>query len=404
METQTCNRELIDRYLSGQVTDAEAEAVEEHALGCASCFRAVEEGTSQGMEVSRRALPEVLVPLEVHAKMASALRRRRLWTSIRGRGGFMAAALVAGVGAGCHLSMPTALNLLFPAAYAVPSSEFGKVAGFAGYGFEGGDYSIEGFEGEMLHSPTTFTKMVNHASIDDSESKSGGRSLRLLHRHNGGYFERRVPIPLPPNTTLRLGFWVYSPRGADPNNKLLNASIASPDGDAATLTLTDASPHWRPYLIHRHTMHYWPDVVVTFETGSGFGRYFGYDWASWIDDIYLAIRLNGAARIDWYVQDGHRIIIPISLPKPYHVSRIQSNTIHLKVGHLQKNMFPGRIVRLEGDFAVCAFESKEAADLLMNTRHDGDLPMTANVLGRVGYGEFEVGFTCGVEWEPHRQR
>lgn len=130
-------------------------------------------------------------------------------------------------------------------------------------------------------------------TIDCTVAAHGACSLKILQRTWGAGVNQRVAAS--PGANVTLSFDYLNPRGGTGSNKWFTAWVFAVDAQGQFHSLTelnsfDPVTSWKnvtlgPVIAPPGTV----SIQVTFGTGNGCGCYYGTDWATWVDDVALAV-------------------------------------------------------------------------------------------------------------------
>jgi hypothetical protein len=239
------------------------------------------------------------------------------------------------------------------------------------------------------------------ATLDASVTNSGEPSLKLIQRSASGRLEQNIPVPLPSGTEIKLGAWIYSPRGGSPDNKYFAMGVSTPGiGNVASIDILDASPVWRPYILSTVLTKPTTSISLTL-TMTGNGTYEGWDWATWVDDVFVGISmpLSGTCR---QIQDS--LVIDARVPEGFDTSNlsesVQFNAVYDPPNEIAHNI-SGRVIKGTDHrtFRV-VIDSPVAIDALTMENPDTHGPASGSVAGRLQYGSYSVPFYIPLTGPP----
>ncbi len=279
------------------------------------------------------------------------------------------------------------------------------VDGIQNPGFETGAIGATGFEGSLGRWTLPELPDGNQAQIDAQHGRFGGHALRL-HQHEGGdRAQLDIDLPIPKGTRVVLVAWVYSPWGGSASNKWLavGASFLKrlPKSETTFLQSTSLdfvvpTRDWYPISLNLTAVSDTDGLRFEFDTTAGDGLYKGNDWASWIDDVQIAVivpTLDPSTVIH-----GDRVFVTFRLPKAYEHTPIHRESIFLEDRNYRTyNPVPVSDMRRHGAFVELEFRSPEAVRSLGAGRpNDRTHVAEHRVRGKLRLGELRVPFVAGV--------
>ena len=241
------------------------------------------------------------------------------------------------------------------------------------------------------------------ASLDARVSRSGGTSIKLVQRSGSGKLRQNVPIPLPPGTRITFGAWVLAPRGGTGDNKYFSMEIwpntqgktATTDSGGAVSYLFDPSPNWHPIILRSELESAAESFSVVMSVSNGDGNYYSNDWATWVDDIFVAVVVPLSATFE---VSGDKVVVEATLPQGYDATMVDPGSIKFYAydpadgrdiaGKALPSPTPNSI-RLEID-------SPAAVAAMHHRNKDNQGPPTARINGRFNFGAYSVPFEVGL--------
>ena len=233
------------------------------------------------------------------------------------------------------------------------------------------------------------------ASLDDSVTYSGGRSIKLVQRNGSGELVQDIPIPLPAGTLITAGAWVLTPRGGTGDNKYFTMSIR-PSGTTseASSYVLDESPNWRPVILRSTLAQAADSFRVILSVGSGYGNYFKWDWAMWVDDVFVGvvIPLRGECH-----DSGDELIVQAKLPPGYTNSMSQPASVFFSGYDERARNIAGKVLPSSDAKTIRLSIRSSLAVRAMHTQNpDTGGPPTGRVAVRLRYGQYSVPFEIGI--------
>lgn len=381
----TCEqlRRALQENDPDELTQDQWASIDLHASGCEPCrafvdeWRSCEESMTLLLGLVSQEAPSPAQPEASLPRTPAVAAARWNWRTALGTGGLF-------LGFGAILGGLAAVTLLTPQVQAGPYNELLDVPFFNEAYVSGAGFS-EGFE-EGLDGWDIPGSGPNYAYLDPSVSHTGRYSLRLLHRSYGGRIQKEFRTPIPPNSTVRFGAWIRSPRGGSPSNKWLNLGLSvGATGMGHDVLLVDG--RWQPITFTLQVEEPTDRLSVNLTTQAGHGQYTGMDWASWVDDVRLYI-VSSPSRWEWRVE-GDRITVRMELPEPYEPTSVGLSEIYLRAVPQSVPYMRSSRSYIEGRQVVAEFVSERhvgflrsgssgssdspSLDVVMTAR-EGDLP------------------------------
>jgi len=373
---------LIEESILADLDARRRAEVEAHLERCEKCRRAYRAGVAcdEALSVALADFEPMAVPAPSMAKGVSWVSR--IYGMRRGLAlaGFTAAVFVAGI-----LGYRWTLGLVSPVqAEALDQNEV-----VHGLGFEEGILAWDGpggwtgYHENDPHGPA-------FALIDSTVWHDGHHPLKIFQRNFSGEVHRHFDLPLPEHTTVELGFSALAPKGGTRENKYVSASINTDHQYAAT-HLMGASNDWLPHSVSTAVAQRSKSLDIYFAT-VGDGLYYGWNWATWIDDVEIAVILDPGRYVDWWEDDG-KVVAQIQLPAPYRNQDIVPGSVHLYPYSSEefKPVLADTDPTLNAR-GVYTFSSKPGLALLRGKNPDTGGAITTKICGRVRYGKYELTF------------
>lgn len=232
--------------------------------------------------------------------------------------------------------------------------------------------------------------------LDHHTSHSGTTSLRLNQRYGSGQAEIDLPLELPAGTGVMFGAWVLSPRGGTTNNKWFRMALRTDAGDLSALNLMDPSPNWRPELLQATLDAPVHKLCFILSTSSGAGAYRGWDWATWVDDVYIGVSVPLWGRLSVRPDS---LLVEGRLPKGTTLAELDRSSVEL-VGY-GPHAIAVPVTSVEGvaqRFRL-VFAGPAAVDAASTRDPNTFGYVKPTVRGRIRIGRFSVPFR--IAWESH---
>ncbi|MBX3120462.1 MAG: zf-HC2 domain-containing protein [Fimbriimonadaceae bacterium] len=406
-----CDASKIAAYAAGKLTDAELDAIDVHLEQCTDCRLKIESqiapfgqvllGALHTPEPDKKTRDEILqavshpVKFKVARILGVAASRKVIVPAIP-----LLALLITVVALFMpHPSIqPVAIAAQFGTDGIIPASRF--------LDFDTG--SLDSMKFTPLQPPMVLPdgRIENYWEIDKTVGHAGKGSLKLYHRYWGGVVRRTIDIPIPRGTLVTFTAWVLSPNGGSVQNKWLSSGLYLGDVSAkepiqsVDLPSFSRLTEWTPVVLRATSVVDTQGVTIEFSTASGHGmtdqgaEYKSFDWATWIDDIYIGVVLNG--KTDSYSIRGDTIDAYIRIPNGYKPENIVPTSLFLRVGFDEIPLQEGKIVGIKDGQVHIRFVSALAVERMAIPYVDLKLPKSAQIRGRVRFGEYDVPFVTPI--------
>jgi hypothetical protein len=367
-------RPLIEGYGLRELDPDLRESVVEHLAACQACGAAFVERTM--------AVDSIENALGKRGRRFPPNRRRlRLVGAAFG--------LAATFALGAWYAAPYIQAWRFPGGAAAPIIESQRLIGIDDPGFERaavtgnqiGKWNVGGNEAPGF------------ASVDDKIFHSGGHSLKLVQRSGSNGIWQTLNLNLPAGTEIIYGAWVYAPRGGSSDNKWLMMTMQTDTTpNAARLDYLAATPTWTPLILRTLLSKPATSLRLDISVGAGRGKYQGWDWATWIDDVFVGVEIPVMASPYW--KRGGAMVVPCTLPSGYSLSDIDPKSISLERIDYE-DLLPGA---LEDNAGHPQFVfGPEAVLRFSEPVVETGIPPNGVIFGRFNKGGYSIPFYVSVK-------
>ena len=233
------------------------------------------------------------------------------------------------------------------------------------------------------------------ASLDDHVSHSSGRSIKLVQRSGSGELQQDIPIPLPAGADITVGAWILAPRGGSADNKYLEVFVRPSNSSAkASSFVLDASPNWRPVILRTTLEKPTNSFLIDFSVANGYGNYLGWDWATWVDDIFIGVLIHMEGH---FVEDHGELVIDAKLPPGYTADMVEKKSIVFNAYDERAREIAGSELATSHSGTVrLAIKSPVAVRAMRTPNRDTGWPPSAWVFGRLRYHQYSIPFQIGI--------
>lgn len=376
-------RKLLEEEVLVDLEPAQMASLRHHAESCPKCARLLADATRRDA-----ALTSLLSELEpaTESKPAastwSGFRRGYRWQTAFG-------SVVLGFAGGFVFGPGKAL----PQAHASAIEEVLIYRGVLNEAIVGPSAFIEGFE-SGLDGWDLGPSVHNYVASDSTVRHGGQSSLKLYNRSWGGVAMRHFDCPIPKGATVRLAYWLLTPKGGTPNNKWFSSSINTDAEETMDLDVLDPNPSWRPVTFAMTCQQVADGFTVHLATGAGHGAYQGFDWATWVDDVrvYVGSLVESAS---WKLY-GDRLEVNVVLPEPYTAEDVDLG--HIVVWTIYGDFSPVRAESAEvnGEALKLVFRSNAVAHYLRTKKTDEGRDAPLDVVFPAKRGDLPCVFTVAT--------
>jgi len=388
-----CHR-LIEENILADLDARSRVEVDAHLNRCKKCSVAYRKALTRD-----EILAVSLAEYEPVSPASQALSARLRWSArfYGMRRGLILAASAAVLFVACVLGYRWTLGFVSP----VQAEPLDQSETVRGPGFEDGVLSWGGVGGWSGYQSVNDPHAPQFAMIDPTVWHDGHHPLKIFQRHFSGTVRRHFDLPLPKGTEVELGFWALAPRGGTSWNKYISASINTGHQYAAT-NLGVALNDWLPHSVVT-TVNQRSDSLDIAFGAPGDGLYTKWDWATWIDDVEIAVIVDPRRFANWWQENG-KLVSQIRLPAPYRIQDIVPGSVRL----FPYSSEEFRPVPADADPALNArgiyqFSSQPGLRLLRGRNPDTGGDVATKITGRVRYGQYEVTFENGLIGHPAAQ-
>ena len=283
-----------------------------------------------------------------------------------------------------------------------PVRELARLRGMANLDFEADPEKGTPVPGWIVDSNKGLN--VPFALIDDTVRHSGSRSLKLVQRFGSGTLRQQLPFLLPAGSTVIFGAWILSPRGGSPDNKWISLSICGDQGvPLATTDCLDPTPEWKRFVVQATLQRASSRCFIELNAGNGVGRHRGWDWATWVDDLFVGVTIH-LQPVNTNAKLTNGLIVQYAeLPAGYNAEDIDLDKPLTFEEEDSRHQAPARLEKnTNGDPGRVSFSCDEPAEVKLLTSPDAEEQVEAfgEIWGRFNRGGYTIPFCVSCRGTP----